>query len=154
VPFPRPEVDIRTPPPAFDDLIEWLERWSYNLVLLEEFSLADIHAAIGSVETAVKVHREAADRWIAPLREGDEETARGARVILHDHEWFSTSLEQFWWFYRVVEQDDHGGHRQALGQYGRVLAEALRRHRRDERWLEDRRGPVRDGRLVPPSEKP
>jgi len=44
-----------------------------------------------------------------------------------------TSIEQLWWFYRVVEGEDHGGHRQALGQYGRILAEALRRHRAEER---------------------
>ena len=154
MPFPRPEVDIRTPPSGFDDLIDWLERWSYSLVLLEEFPLADVRAGIRSVESAVRAHTGAADRWVAPLQTGDEENARGARVILHDHEWFATSLEQFWWFYRVVERDDHGGHRQALGQYGRVLAEALRRHRRDERRLEGRQTPRSDAGLGPPFEKP
>jgi len=108
-------------------------------VLLEEFPVADIRAAIMAVGQAVARHRATTDPWMALLLTSDEETARGARVLLHDHEWFATSLEQFWWFFRVVEADDHGGHRQALGQYGRVLAEALRRHRRDERWLESRR---------------
>ncbi len=154
MPFPRPEVDIRSPPPAFDDLIDWLERWSYSLVLLEEYPLRDVHTAIDAVEDAVRSHRKEADRWVAPLRSAGGETARGAQVILHDHEWFDTSLEQFWWFYRVVESDDHGGHRQALGQYGRVLAEALRRHRRDERWLEARSNTRPLARAVPRAEKP
>lgn len=137
--IPCPEVDIRAPPRSFDAMIEWLEQWSYCLVLLEEYPLRDLRAALTTVERAVRSHRASADRWVAPLRTADAETARGARLILSDHEWFETSLEQFWWFFRVVEAEDHGGHRQALGQYGRILAEALRRHRRDERWLRTRR---------------
>ena len=135
----RSEVDLRQPPEAFDDLVEWLEGWSYRLVLLEGYPLADLRSAIRAVDSAVRAHREAADPRLAPLLDEDPETARVARVVLHDHEWFGTSVEQFWWFFRVVEGEDHGGHRQALGQYGRVLAESLRRHRRDERWLEGRR---------------
>jgi len=150
VSFRRPEVDIRSPPLSFDELIDWLERWSYGLVLLEEYPLSDLRTALSEVEKAVREHRVSADRWVVPLRTADEETAQGARVVLSDHEWFETSVEQFWWFFRVVEKEDHGGHRQALGQYGRVLAEALRRHREDERRLEPRRsrsGPSPFGNL-------
>ena len=143
--FPRPEADIRAPPSPFDELVDWLERWSYGLVLLEEYPLPDVRTAVTAVETALREHRVSTERWIAPLRGEDEETARGARVMLSDHEWFETSVEQLWWFFRVVEKEDHGGHRQALGQYGRVLAEALRRHRADEARLESRRSPLRPG---------
>ena len=133
-------------PASFDELIDWLEGWSYALVLLENYTLSDLRAAIAAVASAVRSHREAADPWIIPLLGEDDETSRAARVVLHDHAWFVTSLEQFDWFFRVVEGDDHGGHRQALGQYGRVLAEALRRHRRDERRLAaKRRGPPFEG---------
>jgi len=121
-------------------MVEWLEGWSYALVLLEEYPLADLRRAVSVVEDRVRAHRASADAWVGALRSADEETARGAQVLLHDHEWFVTSLEQLDWFLRVVEDDDHGGNRQALGQYGRVFAEALRRHRRDERWLEGRSG--------------
>jgi len=136
VPFPRPEVDIRSPPGTFDELVAWLERWSYGLVLIEGYSLPEIRAALLAVSEAVSAHRRAADPWLAALPPMDEETARGAKLLLSDHEWFETSLEQLWWFFHVVEKEDHGGHRQALGQYGRVLGEALRRHRSDERRLE------------------
>ncbi|MFI5413576.1 MAG: hypothetical protein ACHQ0I_03195 [Candidatus Lutacidiplasmatales archaeon] len=136
MPFPRPEVDIRSPPLDFDELVEWLERWSYRLVLLEEYPLHEIRSAIEAAETAVRGHRLSYDPWVLALSATEEGRAGEARVILSDHEWFVTSLDQFWWFFHVVSNEDHGGHRQALGQYGRVLAEALRRHRRDERPLE------------------
>jgi len=123
-------------------------------VLLEEYPLSDVRAAIAAVDAAVRSHGEEANAWVRPLQTAEEETAREAGVILNDHEWFSTSLEQFWWFFRVVEADDHGGHRQALGQYGRVLAEALRRHRRDERWLEGRQDGAAGARPRSNSEKP
>jgi len=138
MPAPRPEVDPGSPPSAFDDLVDWLEDWSYGLVLLEEYSVTDLRGAISAVRSAVLAHREATEPWIARLIDADEETSRTARVVLHDHEWFATSLEQFEGIFRVVEGENHGGHRQALGQYGRVLAEALRRHRRDEVWLESK----------------
>ncbi len=134
--FSRPEVDIRRPPGSFDELVDWLERWSCGLVLLEKFPLSDIRTALAATVDAVLAHRVWADGWIGLLQHADEESARRARVLLNDHEWFETSLEQLWWFFRVVEKEDHGGNRQALGQYGRVLGEALRHHRADERRLE------------------
>jgi hypothetical protein len=137
VPFPRPEVDIRVVPEDFDGLVEWLERWSYNLVLLEEYALADVRTALEAVDHGVKAHRTEFDARLRSLSRTDDETARGAKIVRSDHDWFETSVDQLWWFFRVVENEDHGGHRQALGQYGRVLAEALRRHRTDERQLLD-----------------
>lgn len=137
----RPGTDPRYPPSAFDEVVDWLEGWSYGLVLLEDYPLADLRDAISTVDSAVRAHRRETESWVVQLVDADEATSRTARVVLHDHTWFGTSIEQFRWFFRVVEGDDHGGHRQALGQYGRVLAEALRRHRRDERWLEARRSP-------------
>ena len=148
MPASRPGVDLRSPPSAFDELVDWLENWSYALVLLENYPLSDLRAAVASVESAIRVHREATDPWITSLLGEHEEIARTARVVLHDHTWFATSLDQLEGFLRVVEGEDHGGHRQALGQYGRVLAEALRRHRRDESWLEAK-GAALPRRVVP-----
>jgi len=135
VPFPKANVDIHAVPTDFDELIDWLERWSYNLVLLEEYPLPEVKSALDAVDRAVRAHRTEADRRLRSLHDLSDESSRGRKVVLNDHEWFETSLEQFWWFYRVVEKEDHGGHRQALGQYGRVLGESLRRHRVDENAL-------------------
>ncbi len=57
------------------------------------------------------------------------------RGLAADHERFRTSVQQLWWFYAIVEREDHGGNRQALGQYGRLVCEALRRHRAEERGV-------------------
>ncbi len=128
-------MDLRAVPTDFDEIVDWLERWSYNLVLLEEYPLSDVRAALDAVDRGVRKHRAETDPRLDRLTELSDDAARGREVVRNDHVWFETSLEQFWWFYRAVEKDDHGGHRQALGQYGRVLSEALRRHRADERTL-------------------
>lgn len=107
-------------------------------MLLEEYPLEDLRAAVAAVDRAVRAHLASADRWGETDLSEDEEALRTVSVLRHDHGWFETSLEQLRGFLRVVERDDHGGHRQALGQYGRVLAESLRRHRRDERDLDGR----------------
>jgi hypothetical protein len=130
-----PTVDIRRPPREFDELIEWFERLSYRLVLLEEYPLDDLRAMVRTVGSAVSTHCRIEDPLLArlPLRSSDEQTL--ARVLAADHVWFRTSTEQLEWFLSIVVGEDHGGHRQALGQYGRIFAESLRRHRSDERRL-------------------
>lgn len=113
-------------------MIDWFERFSYELVLLETFSLDEIRAALDAFEREVRAHLDG-----SPLDDrrpiADRGPAERARILASDHAWFRTSLDQLEWFYAVVARDDHGGNRQALGQYGRVFAEALRRHRSDER---------------------
>ncbi len=126
-------------------MIDWFERLSYELVLLEPFSLTEVRAALDAFEGEVRAHLDA-----APADErssaADREPAERATILASDHAWFRTSLDQLEWFYAVVARDDHGGNRQALGQYGRVFAEALRRHRSDERA---RRDPFAGPDLVP-----
>jgi len=141
VPNSFPPVDLRTVPSTFDEVVDWLDRWSYGLVLLEEYSLTEIRAAVAATGAAIRDHRVTAEAEFDTLRSGDEAAARGVSALVHDHEWFEVSVSQFRWFLQVVEQDDHGGHRQALGQYGRVLAEALRWHRSEEQELEVRHAP-------------
>jgi len=112
-------------------MIAWFDRISLNLVLLEERPLADVRTGILAFEAAVREHVATAEsRFTTGLLPKDLTDLR--TLLRADHVWFDVSLEQLEWFYAIVERDDHGGHRQALGQYGRVVTEALRRHRRDE----------------------
>ncbi len=142
MPFRGPEADPAVSPDSFEAKVDWLERWSYGLVLLEEYPLGDLEVAVTEVERAVRAHRASSEGWVTRLLVADELTAQGAQVVLSDHERFETSIEQLRWFLGAVVEEDHGGHRQALGQYGKVLAEALRRHLADERRLEARSSAV------------
>jgi hypothetical protein len=152
VTFPRPSVDIRSPPDDLDALIDWFELVSYNLVLLEEYPLEQVRSAMDAVSRAVGKHLGSTDPTPANPRQYSAAETDGAHLLASDHEWFRTSLEQLWWFFAVVEREDHGGNRQALGQYGRVLSESLRRHRRDEQqfWREVSAKSGRTDSSVPP----
>jgi hypothetical protein len=155
VSFPRPVVDIRRPPQGFDALVDWFERVSYNLVLLEDYRLEDLRRAAGRVAGAIEAHGRATEVLALGPSEESLELRERARILAADHEWFRTSVEQLWWFFGVVERDDHGGNRQALGQYGRVLCESVRRHRAEENELVRRsKGLHPAGTVVPPPGKP
>jgi hypothetical protein len=127
--FPRPVVDIRRPPEGLDALVDWFELVSYDLVLLEEFSLDEIRIAVARIAQGIETHGRSAERSPPGPVAGSPELEDLGHILSADHDWFRTSVDQLWWFFGVVEREDHGGHRQALGQYGRVLCEAVRRHR-------------------------
>jgi hypothetical protein len=143
VAFPRPTADPHRAPPEFDDLVDWFEQISTNLVLLEDYPRDDLRTAIDRFEAGVRAHLRSYDLRLNLPRTPPKELSDVRALLRSDHAWFQISLEQLEWFYRIVEGEDHGGHRQALGQYGRVFAEALRRHRLDERnYLSAVEGPV------------
>ncbi|MGI0155038.1 MAG: hypothetical protein ACREDE_02715 [Thermoplasmata archaeon] len=131
--FFRPAEAIHDPPSDFDDLVDWFDRISTSLVLLEEYALPEVRAAIRVFGRAVRDHVHAFDPALAPAARAPSALAGARATLRSDHARFSISLEQLDWFLGIVEHEDHGGHRQALGQYGRVVAEALRRHRAEER---------------------
>ena len=113
---------------GFDAVIDRFETFSAGLVRLEPFSLPEIRRTVGQFIDQLRGHLEAArfvpDR-LAPV--GPRE-----RRLEAEHQRFYSSIEQLHEILSVVEREDHGGHRQALGQYGRIVTEALRRHRADE----------------------
>jgi hypothetical protein len=128
-------VAIRVVPPRLaaapgelDALVVWLDRAGADLVLLEPFPVEDLRRMVQEVERAVRDHQRAFEGRPGSERSEGIDAATWS-MLQADHAWFKVSLEQFAWFLRIVENEDHGGHRQALGQYGRLLAEALRRHR-------------------------
>ena len=131
----REAAEIVVVPREFDALVEWVDRVSRNLVLLEAYSLPEVASWVDAVDRTVRDHLSTYSDLTLSRSVGrrDDDFATLRRTLEEDHARFRVSLDQLRWFCRVVEEDDHGGNRQALGQYGRVLAEALRRHRRDER---------------------
>ena len=129
-----PPVDIAHAPAGFDELVEWFDRVSYRLVLLEEYRLEQIESAVAAMERGVLDHLGADASARLPPAAGTGPAPDFRPAHLHDdHVRYATSLEQLRGLLAVVEREDHGGHRQALGQYGRILAESLRRHRGDEK---------------------
>jgi hypothetical protein len=119
-------------PSEFDPLIGWLEAASDGLVHLEPYRLDELRAMVRRVADVVATHTREYNARLGAAPPPEGRPATGA-LLRADHAWFSVSLEQLAWFFGIVENEDHGGHRQALGQYGRLLAEALRRHRDLER---------------------
>ncbi len=128
VAFAAPTVDLRRAPGEIDPLVRWLQTASDGLVLLAAYPREDLQSMVRAVGHVVAAHsREYDRRRGTPPPPGDR--AATWALLRADHAWFGVSVEQFAWFLGIVEHEDHGGHRQALGQYGRLLAEALRRHR-------------------------
>ncbi|MFZ0699442.1 MAG: hypothetical protein WAN74_04555 [Thermoplasmata archaeon] len=133
---PRPSVDPARPPAALEELVDWFEALSYGLVLLEPYLLADVRRAMGRFHHEVRLHSERAEVPLAHAAVRADALGRSLTELLRaDHRWFKTSFEQLDWFLRIAEENGHGGNRQALGQYGRLVAEAVRRHLADERLL-------------------
>lgn len=128
-----PRVDPHTPPADLDRLIDWFDDFAYGLVLLEEYSLEEIRAALDALGGPVNQHCRPGRVPGEPSVPGQPGASDLPRLLVSDHERFRTSIEQLEWLYAVLVHENHGGHRQALGQYGRAFVESFRRHRADER---------------------
>ncbi len=131
---PRPQVD------ELARLSERFDRFSYGLVRLETHPLEELQRRIAEFGNAVERHLDAA------ATKGSEARGASAARLSAEHQRFRVSVGELRGLLAVVEREDHGGHRQALGQYGRIFAEALRVHLRDEiapagRGAEPRSGP-------------
>ncbi len=110
-------------------LVAPFDDFCYSLVRLEPHSLEDLRRAVGELAGALERHLD-----VGAGGPGTAATARrGTSRLEREHERFRASVEELRGLLQVVERDDHGGHRQALGQYGRILAEALRAHLEEER---------------------
>ncbi|HUZ80420.1 MAG TPA: hypothetical protein VMV28_07390 [Thermoplasmata archaeon] len=129
-------LDLARPPAALEELVDWFEALSYGLVLLEPYPLTEVRGAVDRFHQEVRLHSDRAESHLAhgPLRT-DPLGRTLTELVRADHRWFETSFDQLDWFLRIAEEDGHGGNRQALGQYGRLVADAVRRHLADERLL-------------------
>jgi hypothetical protein len=121
----------RDPPVGFDPLILWLDEFGRHLVLLDELSLSSIQAAVRVGRRRIVDHLHSDDP-AGFIRASTPRIQELMEIVRSDHRWFDSSLEELAGLLRIVEGEDQEGHRQALGQYLRILASALARHRRDE----------------------
>ncbi len=101
------------------------DQFSRELVLLADYRLEEVERTVRGFQRSV---REQLDRLATP---------GGAAAVpamdAGERARFREAVDELDWFLGILRRDDHGGHRQALGQYGRLLCEAL----------EDRLGPPR-----------
>ncbi len=124
-------VPAGTPPRTLPDLIPWFEQFSRGLVRLAHPSIAEIQTAIDALDSALRVGAP------PPMTSGTPAPDAGP---------WREALEQLHWLLGIVERDDHGGNRQALGQYGLLVAESLRAH------LDPTLTPVESAARVPPTQ--
>ena len=130
--MPRTEAStLRASIERLDRRSEEFDRFSYGLVRLEPHSLEELRARVGEFARSVERHLHDGDASAAPAHGG----GAVARRLAAEHGRFRSSVRELVGLLEVVERDDHGGHRQALGQYGRIFVEALRVHLRDELTL-------------------
>ncbi len=114
-------------PEELDRLADRLDRLSRALVLLEERPLEAVRFEVRRFSDALAEHCSRPASSSAASAD-----PAGRRLLEEEHRRFLGSVEQLRVLLGVVSHDDHGGHRQALGQYGRLVVESLRRHRADE----------------------
>ena len=112
--------------------LDGFDRFCLALVRLEPYPLEEVRATVVRFASALARHLATQTTGSSPAP-GELAPDRG-RIgrLAAEHERFHASLEQLRVLLEVVVRDDHGGHRQALGQYGRIVVEALRSHLADE----------------------
>ncbi|MEM0128995.1 MAG: hypothetical protein QXG65_02355 [Thermoplasmata archaeon] len=125
---PAPPIGEPTP---FDRATDRFGGLSDGLVLLRPYLLGAVVEEVTGYADALEAHVAGYDARLERLGSSDGRVA----LVRADHERLRESARQTRWFLGIVRGEDHGGHRQALGQYGRLVVEAVRRHRRDEAEL-------------------
>ncbi len=109
----------------FDRAVAEFGGLSQQLVLLDDLALPEVVRRVTGFEEVLRGHLEGGPSSVA-------DSAPASSEIEEDHRTFAESIEVLDWLLGIVRTDDHGGNRQALGQYGKVLAEALLDHRARE----------------------
>jgi hypothetical protein len=110
-------------------------RWANladDLVLLGEQDRRELELAENEMVEVLERHRSLTDPILRHLSPGTRVGSVGRETLLDEHERFAYSLQALHELIEVVRTDGHGGNRQALGQYWRLVWEALRVHGEDE----------------------
>ena len=111
------------------------EALAEDLVRLEVFSLAVLREETLALRGAVGEGHGSLMKlaWNSP--EPGVLDAKAAAQLESDHARYPTSLDQLEWSLAVVAREIHGGHRQALGQYWKILLESVVTHLTEESRL-------------------
>ena len=118
---------------SLEEEVTRFDRFAHGLVRLEPYPRGVLRDSVERFAQRVQEHLDLAASS-GPDGPGSPRPGTGSeRLLAREHLRFRGSLDELRGLLAVVEADDHGGHRQALGQYGKILAEALRVHLNDER---------------------
>jgi hypothetical protein len=106
-----------------------------GLVLLHDHSLSVLQRETDRLRERLLERHPGSMEWM--LREtettgGDRAASRRLRA---EHERYRASLAQLDWLLTIVRENDHGGNRQALGQYWRILLGSIVPHVEEETRL-------------------
>jgi hypothetical protein len=113
------------------------------LVRIEPVTLGTIATEVDAIERALLGdHPRTVDPFLAEAPALPDRTERLRLVLIEEHRRFPESIGQLRWFWGVVRNEDHGGHRQALGQYWAILLESVVRHLEDEAYYLGASDPV------------
>jgi hypothetical protein len=120
-----------------EELLRSAEMIAEGLVRLAPHRSPEFRRQLHELERILAAaHPDRWDRWLAADPVLRVPGAAAPELLQREHRIFPLSLEQLRWFELLVVRDDHGGNRQALGQYLRIFLEALDRHLADERKYE------------------
>jgi len=101
------------PAPHLPELLSWYAEFSRSLVRLSDCSLPQIREAVERMDAALADHARSPGT---------------TRELEADHLWFQETRSQLQWLVGILNREDHGGHRQALGQYGLLVVESVVDH--------------------------
>lgn len=109
-------------------LLDEQRRLADRLVGLDEVPLATLEAQLKRLETGaaeLEAERRAPDRQRG--YRPHPSISGGTIWLTRVPGTYTTAFEQLHWHLDILRADDHGGNRQALGQYWRLVLDALRR---------------------------
>ena len=144
---------LRSATQSIRTVSDLLARWSElpdDLVLSRTREDGRVERAARELAEALREHASRVDRLLALSSDDARIGSASAGRLRREHEVFATSVSELKGLIAVVHREGHDGNRQALGQYWRLLWEALRIHVEDEeRGLGLRLGDPRGNATVP-----